>query len=680
MKKYGLLILLPVLLFSCRNLTDDDAYTAEYKKTKTVVTAETLTEKLVDVYEIVNGSLKCHSGEEGASLFFTQDGDIPYVETKSFSEYWFAPEITTTKEGYVYKLSPANYPDCYLSIDFSSGEVYSNDWDIIHCDWSAGKVTCTDILYNPTFTKRFPISNIRGANASGSINLNDYNIPLKYEAGYGFIPLQALFTLLTWLIPPAMYNGESLFLDIPYAYMDSKDFCSKAANPKTSWSEEFGEYSYNLLCLAMDMYYGRKDYLGITDFNSWLTNAGLKERLCSTDIETAENALGEMLLANIGDLHTYYYHLTPYAGLDEDGLLKYQPKVSGGLSETRWKNNAYLLQSLLAGNETYYYCESGSTTGFDKEDKLMNIFIPRSIEDDNTDTIFLTFQGFESDQSFEEYYKNWKYTMIGAKGSDDGITFYKSVGGTQALAEDTSITDVDGFIAAVNSNQGNAYGINIKNQKDTILLTVVSNYVIQKLNKKHAETSSNREIKNVVLDISRNGGGLVDDEIAIASWFLGQTDSCIKNTITGSSSCISYIADIDFDGNYNSLNQYAVYERTKDSSDINDSDDTICNLNRYCIISLQSFSCGNMLPSQCAFKNNVKLLGHQSGGGTCAVATIEMPSGTSFATSSPFQFSTLVNGSPVDVDAGIPVDVSINPADFGTQVYNRENFCKNYID
>ena len=264
---------LSIFLGACRNLIDDDTYSKEYKKAKTVVTAETLTEKLVDVCEIVYNddnttSLKWYRGEDGIYLFFTPDGDIPYVEPEYFTNVYFTNHINVTKEEYVYKLTLKSYPDCYLTIDFSSGEVYCSNWDIFHTCFSSGMVTCTDILCDSTFIHRFPISNIPGANASGSINLNDYNIPIKYEAGYGFIPVQTLQMLINPFWAPFMYNGKYGFVDKQGAYSDSKEYCSYAANPKTSWSEEFGEYSYNHLCLSMDMYYGRKDYLGITDFNS----------------------------------------------------------------------------------------------------------------------------------------------------------------------------------------------------------------------------------------------------------------------------------------------------------------------------------------------------------------------------------------------------------------------------
>ena len=40
--------------------------------------------------------------------------------------------------------------------------------------------------------------------------------------------------------------------------------------------------------------------------------------------------------------------------------------------------------------------------------------------------------------------------------------------------------------------------------------------------------------------------------------------------------------------------------------------------------------------------------------------------------------STFINGSFVDIDAGIDVDVPIAQMDF-SKVYNRYDFCDNYV-
>ena len=699
MKKIILVLLtLTVFFGSCRNLTDDDAYSSELKKLEVeahdsdVITTETLTEKKVDFYYVKDDDLKCDT--QAVALYFEQNVEIPYVEVKSFLNWWLGKnDISIKKEGKKYILSRPWRENCNLTIDFSTGEIAYSDYDYFCCASTAA--ASNDVITNNTVLKRWKIMDIQAAKAY-TRNLNDYGIPFKYEGGHGFLPIEVA-ELITNCANHIVYNGKAVFLETD-ASCNNSDYSSTFSNPKETWSEAFGKYSYNFLCLAMDMKYGRKAYKGITGFDNWLTSSGLKDALNSTTVADSEKALGTMLLTNIGDLHTYYIHLTPY--LSSDGKLVTKKNVAANLnveknsSSIRYENNAENLQEIMSKKaKAFMYWDTGNpgydTNEVDEEgnvkDKIMNIFIPRSTGTTITDssklnTIFLTFNNFISSGRYADYKANWAYNQIGGKTKNDGVYFYKSAGGTGNLAEDPSITNVDGFINAINANPGNGYGISFKNELDTVLLTVVSNYIIKKLNEKNlADSTANpRKIDNVVLDLSRNGGGLCDDEVFISSWFLGQADNHIKNTITGSSSTVSFISDVDFDGKYNDLYQYAAYERTNDASKINDSNDTVCNLKRYCITSLKSFSCGNLMPVHIAEKDTVTIIGKKSGGGTCAVVSIEMPSGTRFSTSSPWQFSRLVNGAPVDIDDGTLPDDGLATSDFD-KIYDREEFCRTHI-
>lgn len=288
----------------------------------------------------------------------------------------------------------------------------------------------------------------------------------------------------------------------------------------------------------------------------------------------------------------------------------------------------------------------------------MNIFIPKNESgiSATANTIFLCFDNFYSTERYEQDYKNtWKFDAIGDKGNNDGVYFYKSTGSGENLVYDASITKIDEFVAYVKA--GNGGGIQFKNTEDTILLTVVSNYIIKKLN---TDTSNDkRHIENVVLDLSLNGGGANDDEAFMSSWFLGKSVCGYVNKTTGSKSAVEYRSDVNFDGKF-------------------DDNDHIAGLKRYCITSLASFSCGNLFPSQIYFSDSVKTFGQKSGGGTCCVVDYITPSGDYVVTSSFTQMSTFINGSFVDIDAGIDVDVPIAQMDF-SKVYNRYEFCDTYM-
>lgn len=649
------LILLALTLFSCRNLTDDDTYSSEAKKVQEEVTAETLTLKKTDLYYLENGVLKKHTGDEACNLYFTAEGDIPYVEVESFLKYYTGNDYPVSREGCVYKIARKQNTDYYFTIDFSNGKIIYSDHD--HFYQPINEDASFDVITDYSNYKRRTLVDIKGANVSYSTNLKDYNIPLLYESNNGFIPVSTLISLLYKENNFFIYNGKDAFVDNGNNYM-TPAYSAKIANPeKTTYSDEFAEYSYNNLCFVLDMNYGRKEYLGVSSFDSWISAAGLKEALSSTDMDTSERALGRLIYQNIADIHTYYVHWTPFEGLNPNPVGTVIPADCLYIEPTNIVRNPSYTRLFDTEAKLKTIRQTCRTTSW-SNDGVMNIFIPNKAGGAKDNTIFLCFDGFESSYytDTENYQKNWKYDLIGAKGSADGVKFYKSTGGSEDLTEDQSIADVDAFIERVKAGN-DGYGIHFSNPKDTILLTIVSNYIIKKLN---TDTSNDkRPIANVVLDLSLNGGGANDDETFLASWFLDRSIVGYVNKTTGSKSAVEYLVDVNFDGEYNT-------------------DDKIEGLNRYAITSHYSFSCGNLLPAQIYFSDNVKTFGQKSGGGTCCIIDIVTPSGTAFSTSSAIQMSTFINGSFVDIDAGIDVDISIPQMDFG-KVYDRVKFCEEYL-
>ena len=167
-------------------------------------------------------------------------------------------------------------------------------------------------------------------------------------------------------------------------------------------------------------------------------------------------------------------------------------------------------------------------------------------------------------------------------------------------------------------------------------------------------TREGSPIKNVVLDLSNNSGGMVTDALLVLSWFLGDAQLSVYNTFARSAVTTTYRADVNLDGEY-------------------DERDTVSHLNLYCLISPVSFSCGNLVPWAFKADGRVCLLGQTSGGGSCLVGDCSTAWGTAYRISSPFRLSFQKNGSYYDVDRGVEPHVTItNPAHF----YDREALTK----
>ena len=210
--------------------------------------------------------------------------------------------------------------------------------------------------------------------------------------------------------------------------------------------------------------------------------------------------------------------------------------------------------------------------------------------------------------------------------------FYEEVG-------DTAIITFDSFAI----NRDNYYAeADLDNPQDTIELIAYAHSRV---------TREDSPIKNVVLDLSCNGGGAADAAIFTIAWFKNVGKIALRDTLTGAQSVCSYAADINLDGEF-------------------DLDDQLPDdVNRYCLISASSFSCGNLVPAAFKGVTGITLLGQTSGGGTCTVLPCTTASGAVFAMSGTRQISTVKNGSFYNVDLGVEPDFVLSRME---TFYDRE--------
>ena len=186
--------------------------------------------------------------------------------------------------------------------------------------------------------------------------------------------------------------------------------------------------------------------------------------------------------------------------------------------------------------------------------------------------------------------------------------------------------------------------------EDTLGLVIYANQMV------------NREgspVKNIVIDLSANGGGAVDAAAYIAAWVLGDAQINTRNQATGAQYSYNYTADVDLDGRITDA----------DSLDLDRFD-------VYCLESSSSFSCGNLVPSLFKSSGEVTLIGQKSGGGACAVYSNATADGTFYRFSSNSQLCIVMNGSFYSVDEGIEPDIYIKHLE---KMYDRE-WLTQYID
>ena len=171
------------------------------------------------------------------------------------------------------------------------------------------------------------------------------------------------------------------------------------------------------------------------------------------------------------------------------------------------------------------------------------------------------------------------------------------------------------------------------NPQDTVDLIIYANSQIKR---------EGSPIKNIVIDLSNNGGGNADAAIFVMSWFLGEADMALRDTFTGAETNAVYLADVNLDGKY-------------------DEQDNVANGYRlYCLTTNSSFSCGNLVPAACRSSGKVTLIGQTTGGGSCVVLPCTTAAGALFQISGSKQISIIRNGSFYNTDAGVEPDFRLD--------------------
>ena len=170
------------------------------------------------------------------------------------------------------------------------------------------------------------------------------------------------------------------------------------------------------------------------------------------------------------------------------------------------------------------------------------------------------------------------------------------------------------------------------------------------LTKAFEDIANHTDVKNVVIDLSCNGGGVIQ-QCMLALCFLRDTNEFFlaeKNRLDNSVAKFYYSIDT---GSGTSLKK---------------------NYNFYVLTSGYSFSCGNFFPAICHYQLGVPIVGQKSGGGGGVVKPTQTSDGALFQTSASAEMCAIdANGNYVCIDAGVPVDHEVPYDKFysGTSTY-----------
>ena len=354
---------------------------------------------------------------------------------------------------------------------------------------------------------------------------------------------------------------------------------------KSTISSEVVEYNYNVLRFLFDNIYGLKAIKDYKNAEEFFTTCGVKSALKSTKASDYNAALAK-LIGKVDDGHTGLSSLSMFTAYDDldalPGLVK--------------ENYGPRLTSMMTKKSTYSKARVDKFAELNPDDPQKGNTDPNFYYgiklSDNNETAIITFDGFSHE---EKEIKNMKELF-----GDNDIE--------QFLVRSHMInSSANGFSAAFK--------------------------YIDQLNK------NSKVVKNVVIDLTNNGGGLIATMPYLAAFFTDDPVYTLKDTINGTVKEYHYKVDLNGDGTFG-----GVGDTYKDK------------FNFFMLTSGFSFSCGNCLPGM-GKDVGVKIIGERSGGGVSPVGIYMDALGSSFSLSN---YTNMAykdsNGKYMQNDAGIPLD------------------------
>ena len=337
---------------------------------------------------------------------------------------------------------------------------------------------------------------------------------------------------------------------------------------KKTRSEEVAKYSYGLLCLNFDYFYGIKEFKSTGSFDAYFQAKGLKDRLKSTDCSVVSEAMYQFLHQNIDDGHSALLSLSAYEAPNNVTRNKYEIKYPGA----RVKR--------ITGRSNELNSKRWTALGHNPG--------TRGYTDISGDTAMVSFNSFVV-QDCPGYFRNY----------------------IDSEADQLINLDTGGYMAGA----------------------------IMEIERYNADAENKTKVKNVVVDLTCNGGGSMATLPYIAGIMTANPCMTVKDATSGKVTTYHYECDFDGDGKYG---------------------DTYADkFNFFVLTSSASFSCGTSLPGMLK-GTNVKIIGEKSAGGCAPVTHFSDGSGFLYQTSGADVVCYKSGDEFLSIEEGIPVDAEVS--------------------
>lgn len=408
-----------------------------------------------------------------------------------------------------------------------------------------------------------------------TLNYSDYHIDITAVGGKVYFPLTTISDLFAPSYRCAVYLGGKIYFDAAMSepYYDTKSLIENTARDKSVI-----DYAYNELCFVMDHFYGKPPKAVLS---STLNNNSFDQWLSCGD--TLAAAIKTKLHSET--LFDYFCGLAMLDSLADDG--GHTMFCAGFLSLMGQYPDAEMTAQMLRIKD--------EPQGFEEEavSAALNTCYAREGDRDSlSETRKKAYEKLEVIESWDS-----------KSGKENGTlaTLYRA-------ADDTALFVFDSFSDEVTAPFKSALDL------------------VQK-----------QGMKNIVLDVSINGGGSTSAVLYMLYLMTGQDHIGEADVLTGNRFRETGKIDVNLDGK------------------VDQQDEVHYDLHFAILTSRFSYSGGNAFPVL-AQEKGIPVLGETSGGGTCMALRPGIPLSTFYGISGQYMM-TRADGT--DVDAGAAVDFTL---------------------
>ena len=518
--------------------------------------------------------------------FYDDMPSVPYISVSDFQSLLkpgTTVSVTKTGDG-VYQLQNAggkatvNTTDDTMAFDDYMG--FTNLMDLLQPGMD-------NAYYDEGAFVRYNHQTLTGGSPAVSFDYGKYAIDLRGDDTGVYFPFTTLADLYADLFyHNAACNGAKVVVakreDDGWGVDDlDPDFTTESIMKTGTRAADLAAYSYRELCFVLDNFYG---FPGRTPFEQMNYQEGLDKVLTST----ADGQQVKQLLLST-DMKEY-----------ASGLEMLNAYFNDGGHTNIWRGESVITAEGSTFKDTY-----PSLAQFYRENYYSNA----------SDGYYLLI-----------YNKAMRKVYYGDNGKP-AVTYHKK--------GNTAICHFDSF-NRINREAWNKFYAgtgplptleNTENDDLVVFLDALK------------KADEDPEVKNLVIDLTLNGGGSLDVVVAMTSLIYGESLCRCYNVLTGQQTTMYYDVDRNFDGKFDELDKDVHY-------DLN-----------FCILpSRLSFSCGNLFPSLCQ-DAGLLIAGEKSGGGSCAVCVYRTAEGLKYGISS--ARARLINKQGQNIDGGVIPQVPI---------------------